>query len=83
MKVYLSTTTGYYDDVDTPPVEEAVLLNPVREEWDDKLFGIEINTLEELVELMKKVNHPIILRHTYNDESYSPYELEIYDGYRE
>ena len=81
MKLYLTRTSGYYED--TPPVEGAVLLNPVREEWDDRLFGIEINTIEELVELMKEVNHPIILEHTYNDKEYSPYELEIYDNYRE
>ena len=81
MKFYIRRTTGSYNN--EPPCAKATLLNPDRGEWDDPEFGIEVNTIEELVELMKSSGHPIILEHTYNDEKYSPYELEIYDGYRE
>lgn len=54
---------------------------------------IEINTIEQLIELMKKYNQPIILdnNYAYNNTNYDipqeykscKYSLEIYDDYRE
>lgn len=45
--------------------------------------SIEINNLDNIFELMNKTDKPIIIIKT--DEEYHgyPYNLEIYDGYRE
>ena len=81
MKFYISSTTGYYDE--EPPCEGAVLLNPERKKYDTPQYGIEINSLEDLIALKSKVGHPLIIGDTWYDQKYSPYELEIYNGYRE
>lgn len=79
MKFYVSRSSSTYEI----PCEEAVLLNPNRNKgWEDAVYGIEINTLEELLEFRDKYDD-IIIRETYNDKSYSELEIEIYDYYRE
>lgn len=78
MKFYISRTSNI-----EPPCDEAVLLNPNRDkEWEDAVYGIEINTLKELLTLKEKYGD-IIIEKTYKDESYSNLEIEIYDDFRE
>lgn len=81
MKFYISSTSGYYDE--KTPCDGAVLLNPKRGEFETPEYGIEINTLEELIALKNKVGHPIIIEDSWRNNGYSPYELEIYNDYRE
>jgi hypothetical protein len=64
----------------TPPCERAEL-SEHQSYFGGKVWEIEINSIEELIELKKEVNHPIILCDSYNVEGML--ELEIYDGYRE
>ena len=44
-------------------------------------WGIEIDTLEELLQFHKEVNEDLILSQSYLDKE--TYSLEIYDDYRE
>ena len=44
------------------------------DEWGTPIWYIEINTLEELQELIEEVKHPVII---------SKGHIEIYDEYRE
>jgi len=82
LKFYIRRTSQYWDT--TPPCDRAVRLNPNKEEWEDTAWGIEISTLEELIELKNKVKSPIIVGRSNGDTcDYSEYELEIYDDYRE
>jgi hypothetical protein len=53
----------------------------IKRDLDDKAWFIEINSLEEMVELMKRVENPIILQSSYKNDNFL--ELEIYDYYRE
>lgn len=43
---------------------------------------IEINTLEELLALMKEEDEPIIIFND-GDNDHPDYEIEVYDDYRE
>lgn len=43
---------------------------------------IEINTLEELLALMKEENEPIIIFND-SDNDHPDYRIEVYDDYRE
>lgn len=64
----------------TPPCE-GTKLSEHQSAFGCKLWEIEINSIEELIELKKKVTHPIILCDSYDVEGML--ELEIYDDYRE
>lgn len=80
MKFYISSTNdNLYAEGKITSKAELIGHNP----WDDPIYGIEINSLEELMELQKEVGNPIIVKETLNNQVYSEYELEIYDGYRE
>ena len=54
-----------------------------KDEYGDYIYGIEINTLVELIEFKKKVDCGIIISDTYEENDYSDLEIEIYNGYRE
>lgn len=60
--------------------------NSCSQKYDSKPI-IEINTLEELLEYVKKEEHPIIIAHSImedkNKEKGCKYSLETYDDYRE
>lgn len=49
-----------------------------------QIWCVDINTIEELMELQEKVNHPLIVDvfNSFHLEKDEPY-LEIYDDYRE
>lgn len=82
MKFYISRTSDPFNE--NSPCDNAILLNPNRDvSWENPIYGIEINSLEELMELKNKVGDIIISEAYYDDISYSPYEIEIYDDYRE
>lgn len=44
-------------------------------------WGIEINSLEELINLMEEINEPLIVSHAFGSEDMLC--IEIYDDYRE
>ena len=43
---------------------------------------LDVETIEQLIDFMKKVGHPIIIHPVYNI-LYDEYEIEIYDDNRE
>lgn len=58
--------------------ETTVTLDP-----DYDIYEIEINTLQELLDLMEKAQDDIVISHPgLGNEAYS-HEIEIYDDYRE
>jgi hypothetical protein len=60
-------------------VDEQGFITKDRDEKDT--YGIEINSLEELMDFSNKVNEEIVLRKSWIDNKTSC--LEIYDDYRE
>lgn len=62
------------------PCKGAVLTER-KSRFNENVWEIEINSLEELIELSKEVNHGIILRRPHS--AGDMYELEIYDDYIE
>ena len=51
-----------------------------RQEEDKEVWGIEIKSLEELLNFQKKYGSLILQEHFYDNDTFS---LEIYDDYRE
>lgn len=45
------------------------------------MWSIEINTLEELIKFMEKNEQNLVIKYSFEKEI--PYEIEIYDDYRE
>ena len=81
MKFELITTRYWYKESDASPLMELGMPFIEEKKWscdyrkDESIDTfIEINTLEELIEIIKKTKSPIIL---------SENTLEIYDGLRE
>lgn len=66
-----------------PPCENAKLLNPDAKPWEDKAYGITINSLEELIKLKKEVGNSIIIGTYLGESDFADTEIEIYDTYRE
>ena len=66
-----------------PPCENAKLLTPDAKEYEDKTYGITINSLEELIKLKKEVGHSIIISNHFGEHDFADMEIEIYDTYRE
>lgn len=65
------------------PCAGAKLLNPNTPEWESSVWEIELNTLEELVEFVKK-NGALVVSHDEREQSdYRGTTIEIYDTYRE
>ena len=50
--------------------------------WEEEVYTIEINSLEELMKLREDLNEPLII-FDGNDYGFSLPVLEIYDGWRE
>ena len=82
MKFLVTRTSAIYGDC-TPPCEGAVLLNPDRESWEPPLYGIELDTLEDLMAFKESVKYPVIINKPFDKSDYADVELEIYDDYRE
>lgn len=75
MKFIVTKTSWLYDDEHTVPCENAVFDN------EEGAWVIEINSIEELLSVLKKCNHNIIISlKAYNSELPC---LEIYDDWRE
>ena len=75
MKFIVIKTSGSYDDEHTAPCENSVF------DKEEKAWIIEINSIEELLSVLKKCNHDIIIsQKAYNSELPC---LEIYDDWRE
>lgn len=68
-----------YEFSDDTPIDGAILENPSRGYYEEPTFTIEIETLEDLIALMKRAGHPLILCRDYEKRL----SLEIYDDYRE
>lgn len=52
-------------------------------DWNNKDARTEeINTIEDIINLIKKEKHSIILNHS-NQKKYFDLHIEIYDSYRE
>ena len=66
-----------------PPCENAKLLNPNAKPWEDRTYGITIDSLEELIKLKEEVGHSIIISNYLEESDFADMEIEIYDTYRE
>ena len=59
----------------------------IKNEKQYKEWKIEINTLEELIQLMKDVDEPLVIQNRFymfgKPQDGIELEIEIYDGYRE
>lgn len=82
MKFLVTRTSAIYGGC-TPPCEGAVLLNPDRETWEPPLYGIELDTLEDLMAFKERVGYSVIVGKSREESDWSDVELEIYDDYRE
>jgi len=61
----------------------ATLLNPDAPEWEEGVWETELNTLEDLVDFIKK-NGEVVVSHDEREQSdYRGTTIEIYDTYRE
>lgn len=85
MKFIISRSSHHWDDeleMEQKPCDNAKLETiPGIDDYDDRVWTIEVKTLEEFVQFQKTVGHPVILRPRVLSNSYP--ELEIYDDYRE
>ena len=66
---------------ENPPCEDAKLVR-AGSVVQDAVYEIEIDTLEQLLELVNKEGDVIIMNSDKSKTGYE-YEIEIYDGYRE
>ncbi len=80
---YIISKTSSFGQRNEAPCEGAVAVGC--NEFGDTLWGIEINTLEELMALQDKVGHPLIIGPApyYDANEYSGKAIEIYNDYRE
>lgn len=82
MRFLVKRTSQGWGDV-SAPCKGATLLNPQRKEWDTPKWGIELETLDDLLDFCRKQDHPVIIGKPFDESDYSDVELEIYDDYRE
>lgn len=82
MKFRVNRTSDFFGR--TPqPCAGATLLNPDAPEWEESVWEVELNTLEDLVDFIKK-NGEVVISHDEREQSdYKSTTLEIYDTYRE
>ena len=84
MEFIITRTTDWLSE--DKPCEKAEL---IKNEKYYKEWKIEINNLEELIQIMKNVDEPLIIRENFyilkneNTEHGIELEIEIYDDYRE
>lgn len=50
-------------------------------EWSNELNIIKVDTIQDLLDIIKKEEHPIIISDIHNNDYH--FEIEIYDDYRE
>lgn len=82
MKFRVERTSGLFGRT-SRPCAGAELLNPNALKWECSVWEIELNTLEELVEFVKK-NGTLVVSHDEREQSdYKGTTIEIYDTYRE
>lgn len=90
MKFYISRTSDFCGE--KKPCDEAICLNPNRnQDWENGVYGIEFNSLEDLLAFKKRIGEEIIIKerddiphpNTWDKDFSSEYEIEIYDSYRE
>lgn len=89
MKFYISRTSDFSGD--NKPCDEAICLNPNRNpDWELCVYGIEFNSLEDLLAFKKRIGEEIIIKerddsspNAWDKDFSSEYEIEIYDTYRE
>lgn len=82
MRFYIEASSGWYSS-DVP--KSYPILHNYGLQTEGKLASIEIKDLQELYELVNKVNHPIIISNNIFDSKRGRIDaptLEIYDGYR-
>ena len=75
-------TSGFYNNSDEPPCRGCIpikLTDTFIDEYDS--WGIEINSLEELINLVKETDEPLIIYYVFG--SNYKFHIEIYDDYRE
>ena len=75
MKFEIYRTSDWYRE--NPPCEGARLVR-AGSAMHSAVYEIEIETLEQLLELMQAVESPIIIMGNYDEPA-----IEIYDDYRE
>lgn len=82
MRFLVKRTSRIYGD-ESSPCEGAKLLNPQRDTWEEPQWGIELETIDDLLDFYRKQKHPVIIGKPFDESDYSDVELEIYDDYRE
>lgn len=83
MRFYIESSSYCYPN-DLP--ESYPILHNYGLQMEGELASIEIKDLQELYELVNKVNNPIIISNNIFDSKRGRIDaptLEIYDGYRE
>lgn len=83
MRFYIESSSGWYSS-DAP--KSYPILHNYGLQIEGKLASIEIKDLQELYELVNKVNCPIIISNCIFDHKRGRIDaptLEIYDDYRE
>ena len=79
MKFLVTRTSAINGDLtdNTPPCEGAVLLNPDREIWEPPLYGIELDTLEDLMAFKERVGCSVIIGKPFDKSDYADVELPV------
>lgn len=82
MKFEIFRTYGpVWAQEDQKPCEEAHFISGVTEKGIEyKYWAVYINTLDDLLDLLEEVKHPLIID---KDEINDGFSIEIYDGYIE
>lgn len=75
--VYIDSDGGWYNDGRNHRVENG----HIKRDFDDEHFVIEINSLDELMEFVKKYGRIVVNPKAWTDDTLP--QIEIYDDYRE
>lgn len=67
------------------PCKEAKLGKSYKTKFGDVIYvyEVELNSLEDLIELLKSVGHPLIIQDTIYLRSNNEFDIQIYDDYIE
>ena len=70
---------------ESKPCKEAKLGKSYKTKFGDMVYvyEVELNSLEDLIELLKSVGHPLIIQDTIYLRSDNEFDIQIYDDYIE
>ena len=80
--IHRTNDWGWTNDNPDPKCPGTIKEKLPKHNWEEEVYTIEINSLEELMKLKEDLNEPLII-FDGNDYDFSLPILEIYDGWRE